>query len=70
MRTALKNLVAELDPNQFVQVHRSAAVNLSAVSHLVRGAHDTGLLHLKGRTETLPVSRAHIGQFRPWQKAI
>ena len=68
VRTALKDLVSELDPRQFVQIHRSAAVNLGSVSHMMRGANETGLLHLKGRTETLPVSRAHLNQFRPWQK--
>jgi DNA-binding LytR/AlgR family response regulator len=68
VRTALKDLVRELDPSQFAQVHRSAAVNLGAISHMIRGDHETGILHLKGRTETLPVSRAHLGQFRPMQK--
>ena len=65
VRTALKDLVSELDPGQFMQVHRSVAVNLGSISHLVKGDHDTGILHLKGRTETLPVSRAHLAHFRP-----
>ncbi|HEY0178808.1 MAG TPA: LytTR family DNA-binding domain-containing protein [Dokdonella sp.] len=62
--TALKELVAELDPEQFVQVHRSVVVNLRAVSHVVRGDHDTASLHLKGRDEVLPVSRSHLHRFR------
>ncbi len=64
VRTALKDLLEQLDPEQFVQVHRSAAVNLRAVSHVVRGDNETGMVHLKGRTETLPVSRAHLHLFR------
>ena len=68
VRTALKDLVLELDPIQFAQVHRSVAVNLAAVSHMIRGENETGTLHLKGRAETLPVSRAHVGLFRPAQK--
>jgi DNA-binding LytR/AlgR family response regulator len=64
VRTALKDLMEQLDPAQFVQVHRSAAVNLRAVSHVVRGDNETGMIHLKGRTETLPVSRAHLHLFR------
>lgn len=68
VRTALKDLISELDPDQFVQIHRSAAVNLASISHMIRGANDTGLLHLKSRSETLPVSRAHLSRFRPWQK--
>jgi len=65
VRTALKDLVGALDPRQFMQIHRSVAVNLASISHMVRGDHDTGILHLKGRTETLPVSRAQLPHFRP-----
>lgn len=68
VRTALKDLVSQFDPSQFAQIHRSAAVNLDAVSHMLRGENETGILHLKGRTETLPVSRAHVGLFRPAKK--
>ena len=64
VRTALTELMAQLDPGQFVQVHRSAAVNLRAVSHVTRGDNETATIHLKGRGETLPVSRAHLHLFR------
>jgi DNA-binding LytR/AlgR family response regulator len=64
VRTPLKELVAQLDASQFVQVHRSVAVNLSAVSHVTRGENETGDLHLKGRPEVLPVSRAYLHLFR------
>lgn len=64
VRTALKDLVDQLDPEQFVQVHRSAAVNLRAVSHVTRGDNETAVIHLRGRDETLPVSRAHAHLFR------
>ena len=40
-------------------------VNLAAVSHVVRGENETAELHVKGRPETLPVSRAHLHLFRP-----
>lgn len=62
--TPLKELLPQLDPAQFVQVHRSVVVNLGAVSHLTRGEHDTADIHLKGRTETLPVSRRYLPLFR------
>lgn len=65
VRTALKDLVRDLDPRQFKQVHRSVAVNLASISHMAKSDHDTGILHLKGRTETLQVSRAHLAHFRP-----
>ena len=42
IRTPLKDLVAQLDPAQFAQVHRSVVVNLRAISHVTRGQRDRG----------------------------
>lgn len=64
IRTALKDLVPQLDQEQFVQVHRAVVVNLSAVSHVTRGYNETADLHLKGRADVLPVSRTHLHHFR------
>jgi DNA-binding LytR/AlgR family response regulator len=64
IRTALKELLPQLDASQFAQVHRSVVVNLRAVSHVTRGANETADIHLKGRTETLPVSRTYLHLFR------
>jgi DNA-binding LytR/AlgR family response regulator len=60
----LKELAAQLDPQQFVQVHRSTIVNLAAVQRVVRGDNDTAVIHLKGRPERLPVSRSFVHLFR------
>lgn len=60
----LKELVAQLDPARFMQVHRSVVVNLGAVSHVVRGDNDTGAVYLKHRAKPLPVSRAYLPLFR------
>ena len=62
LRTPLKELVAQLDPAQFAQVHRSVLVNLRAISHLTRD-DETAVIHLKGRKEVLPVSRSHLHRF-------
>ena len=64
VRTSLKDLAARLDPAQFVQVHRSVVVNLRAISHVKRGDNETADIHLKGRPETLPVSRSYLHLFR------
>jgi DNA-binding LytR/AlgR family response regulator len=64
IRTPLKELLAQLDPSQFVQVHRSVVVNLRAVSHVKRGLNETATLHLKDRDEVLPVSRTFLHHFR------
>lgn len=60
----LKELVPQLDPERFKQIHRSAVVNLSAVSHVTRSDNETASVHLKGRDEVLPVSRSFLHLFR------
>ncbi len=64
VRTPLKELLAQLDPQQFAQVHRSVVVNLRAISHVTRGDNETADVHLKHRTEALPVSRSYLHLFR------
>ncbi|UXI70518.1 LytR/AlgR family response regulator transcription factor [Tahibacter amnicola] len=64
IRTPLKELIAQLDPTQFAQVHRSVVVNLRAISHITRGANETADIHLKGRQDVLPVSRSYLHLFR------
>ena len=57
IRTPLKELVAQLDEQLFWQVHRSVIVNHRHIQSAVRV--DEGHMHLvlRGRPETLPVSR-------------
>lgn len=64
VRTPLKDLLAQLDAEQFAQVHRSVVVNLSAISHVKRHDNETAAIHLKGRDDVLPVSRNYLHLFR------
>lgn len=64
VRTPLKELAAQLDPDQFAQVHRSVVVNLRSISHVRRHDNETAEIHLKGRKEVLPVSRNYLHVFR------
>jgi DNA-binding LytR/AlgR family response regulator len=64
IRTPLRELVDQLDPAHFVQVHRSVVVNRRAISHVTRGENETAQIHLKGRDEVLPVSRSYLHLFR------
>jgi DNA-binding LytR/AlgR family response regulator len=64
VRMALKEIAAQLDPEQFVQIHRSVIVNLHSVARVVRGQNETAEVHLKGRSEVLPVSRGYLHFFR------
>jgi len=64
IRTPLKELLAQLDEQVFWQVHRSIIVNHRCIAAAVRV--DEGQMHLtlRGRPETLPVSRPLQGLFK------
>ncbi len=64
IRKTIRELADELDPEVFVQIHRSSIVNLHHVAQVVRGANETADVHLKGRPEVLPVSRSFVHLFR------
>lgn len=64
VRTPLKELLAQLDPEQFVQAHRAIVVNLGAVSQVLRGENETATIHLKNRKDVLAVSRTFLHQFK------
>ncbi len=64
IRKSIRELADELDPERFAQVHRSVIVNLHQVSQVSRGPNETAEVHLKGRSELLPVSRSFVHVFR------
>jgi len=64
IRTPLRELGDALDPQSFVQVHRSTIVNLMHVDRFSHGPGDSGEVHLKGRDERLAVSRSYVHLFR------
>ncbi len=64
IRKSIRELADELDPERFVQVHRSVIVNLQHVKQVTRGPNDTADVHLIGRDEVLPVSRSYLHLFK------
>lgn len=64
IRKTIRELADELDPERFVQTHRSVIVNLRHVAQVNRGLNETAEVLLKGRRETLPVSRSFLHVFR------
>lgn len=64
IRKTIRELADELDPERFVQVHRSVIVNLHRVAEVVRGPNETAELRLKDRSDVLPVSRSYLHLFR------
>lgn len=64
IRKPLKELVDELDPQQFWQIHRSTLVNAAAIAGVTRDFRGRMLVRLKKRDETLLVSDTYTHLFR------
>ena len=64
IRTPLKELLAQLDAEQFWQVHRSVLVNSRCIASAIRVDENSMVLTLRGREDKLPVSRQFQGQFK------
>jgi DNA-binding LytR/AlgR family response regulator len=64
IRTPLKDLLAELDPEKFWQVHRGTIVNLDAVTGVLREDAERQFILLKNRQEKLPISRQFTHLFK------
>lgn len=64
IRTPLKQLLPQLDPQNFWQVHRAVVVNVAAIDSVHRDDAGKLQLQLKGRTDRLAVSRLFAHLFR------
>ena len=64
IRTPLKDLLPQLDPGQFWQVHRSTVVRADAIERVLRDEAGKLSLALRGRAEVLGVGRVYGGLFR------
>ncbi|SEO77612.1 two component transcriptional regulator, LytTR family [Luteibacter sp. UNC138MFCol5.1] len=60
----IRDLLRQLDPRIFRQIHRSTIVNLRQVASVERDDTGKGCLHLRGRPETLGVSQPFMTIFR------
>jgi DNA-binding LytR/AlgR family response regulator len=64
VRTPLKELLEQLNPGQFAQIHRSVLVNLREIERIEHDVLGRTQVHLKKATEVLPVSRSYAWRFR------
>lgn len=64
IRTPLRELLTQLDPEQFWQIHRSVLVNSRCIARAVRVDEGTMVVTLRGRDEKLPVSRQFQALFK------
>lgn len=64
IRTSLKQLEQQLDPNLFRRIHRSSLIQLSAIEKISRSLTGQWLLKLRGINKPLQISRRFADQFR------
>ena len=64
IRKPIRDLVQELDPESFWQVHRGTIVNVTCVEKIGRSFGGKLILKLKNRSETLTVSRTFAHLFK------
>ena len=64
IRKPIKELLDELDPAKFWQVHRATIVNVDHIASVRRGLKDQAEIALKDSTETLVVSRNFTHLFK------
>lgn len=64
IRTPLKDLMKQLNPETFWQIHRSVIVRASAIDRVQKDALGHFHAKLKMRPELLPISAAYSSRFR------
>jgi DNA-binding LytR/AlgR family response regulator len=64
IRTPIAELAAQLDPQQFWQIHRSTIVNLQHLEGTRRDEASRLFVRLRGHAQELPVSRAYVHLFK------
>lgn len=64
IRTSLKELLPQLNPQRFLQIHRSYIVCLPAIAKIEKDILGRHAIYLKDCETTLPLSRSHAAQFK------
>jgi DNA-binding LytR/AlgR family response regulator len=64
IRKPIKELVEELDPEKFWQIHRSTIVNAEAIAGVTRDFRGRQLVQVRGRPDKLEVSRNYTHLFK------
>lgn len=64
IRTPIVELVDQLDPDRFCQIHRSTVINLDHLAGTRRDEASRLFVRVKGHERELPVSRAYVHLFK------
>jgi len=65
IRTSLRELLPQLDPDRFWQVHRGTVVRADAIASALRDESGKLTLTLRGHGDRLTVSRLYAQRFKP-----
>jgi DNA-binding LytR/AlgR family response regulator len=64
VRTPIRDLLNELDPDEFWQVHRSSVIRVAAIERVIKDEVGRMRVKLLGTNQLVPVSAAFTGRFR------
>jgi DNA-binding LytR/AlgR family response regulator len=64
IRKPIKELIDELDPDEFWQIHRAIVVRVDAIEQVSRNFRGNQVVHVKGSEEKLEVSRTFGHRFK------
>jgi DNA-binding LytR/AlgR family response regulator len=64
IRKPIKELIDELDPALFWQIHRSTLVNVKAIAGITRDFRGRQIVSVRGHNEKLEVSRSYAHLFK------
>jgi DNA-binding LytR/AlgR family response regulator len=64
IRKPIKELIDELDPAVFWQIHRSTLVNVQAITSITRDFRGRQIVSVRGHPEKLEVSRSYAHLFK------
>lgn len=64
IRKPIKELVDELDPDEFWQIHRATLVRVDAIDQVSRDFRGQQIVHMRGSKEELEVSRSYNHLFK------
>jgi DNA-binding LytR/AlgR family response regulator len=64
IRKPIRELVDELDPDKFWQIHRATIVNVGRIEKISHSLTGRGLIKLKNHPDILTISRAYLHKFK------
>jgi DNA-binding LytR/AlgR family response regulator len=64
IRKSIKSLIEELDPNQFMQIHRGTLINVNFIDVIERHSLRGLQVRLRDHATALPIAQPYQAAFR------